>query len=50
MFMGVKMSDNIPRKGDFIRNSIDLDKSNDWELISASTIMRNEYKTYMPNN
>lgn len=38
------MSDDIPTKEDFIRNSIDLDRSKGWELISASTIMKNEFK------
>ena len=44
MFIGIKMSDDIPTKEDFIRNSIDLDRSKGWELISASTIMKNEFK------
>lgn len=35
---------SIPTKEDFIRNSIDLDRSNGWELVSASTIMKNEFK------
>ena len=38
------MSDDIPTKEDFIRNSIDLDRSKGWKLISASTIMKNEFK------
>lgn len=44
MFVGIKMRDDIPTKEDFIRNSIDLDRSKGWELISASTIMKNEFK------
>lgn len=44
MFLGIKMSDDIPTKEDFIRNSIDLDRSKGWKLISASTIMKNEFK------
>ena len=44
MFIGIKMSDDIPTKEDFIRNNIDLDRSKGWELISASTIMKNEFK------
>lgn len=44
MFIGIKMRDDIPTKEDFIRNSIDLDRSKGWELISASTIMKNEFK------
>lgn len=44
MFIGVKMSDNIPTREDFVRNSIDLNKSEGWELISASTIMKKEFK------
>ncbi len=44
MFFGIKMSDDIPTKEDFIRNNIDLDRSKGWELISASTIMKNEFK------
>ena len=44
MFIGVKMSDNIPTREDFVRNSIDLNKSDGWELISASTIMKKEFK------
>ena len=44
MFIGIKMRDDIPTKEDFIRNSIDLDRSKGWKLISASTIMKNEFK------
>ena len=44
MFIGVKMDDNIPTTEDFIRNNIDLDRSTGWELISASTIMKKEFK------
>ena len=44
MFLGIKMSNNIPTREDFIRNSIDLHKSEGWELISASTIMKKEFK------
>ncbi|MDD7166141.1 MAG: hypothetical protein PUI31_05670 [Clostridia bacterium] len=44
MFIGIKMSDDIPTKEGFIRNSIDLDRSKGWELVSASTIMKNEFK------
>jgi|GEM_PF-2220541 len=44
MFIGVKMDDDIPTKEDFIRNNIDLDRSTGWELISASTIMKKEFK------
>lgn len=47
MFIGIKMSDDILTKEDFIRNSIDLDRSKGWELISASTIMKNEFKYSM---
>ena len=43
MFIGIKMSDDIPTKEGFIRNSIDLDRSKGWELVSASTIMKNEF-------
>ena len=44
MFIGVKMSDNIPTREDFVRNSIDLNKTGGWELISASAIMKKEFK------
>ena len=44
MFIGIKMRDDIPTKEDFIRKSIDLDRSKGWELISASTIMKKEFK------
>lgn len=36
MFLGIKTSDDIPTKEDFIRNSIDLDRSKGWELISET--------------
>ena len=38
------MSDAIPTKEDFVRENIDATKSADWELISASTIAREEFK------
>ena len=44
MFICIKMSDDIPTKEDFLRNNIDLDSSKGWELISTSTIMKNEFK------
>lgn len=44
MFIGIKMSNDLPTKEDFLRNNIDLDRSKGWELISASTIMKNEFK------
>ena len=44
MFINIKMSNDIPKKEDFVRYNINLDTSKDWELISASTIMKNEYK------
>ena len=44
MFINIKMNNDIPQKEDFIRNNIDLDRSKGWELISASTIMKQEFK------
>lgn len=36
MFLGIKMSDDIPTKEDFIRNSTDLDRSKGWKLVSET--------------
>lgn len=44
MFINIKMDDDILTKEDFIRNNIDLDRSKGWELISAYTIMKQEFK------
>lgn len=44
LFKRIRMSDAIPTKEDFVRENIDANKSADWELISASTIVREEFK------
>ena len=44
MFIGIKMSDNIPTKEDFFRENNDWDRSKGWELISASSIMKKEFQ------
>ena len=38
------MRDPIPNEDDFIRDHLDLDKSDGWELISASSVMREEFQ------
>lgn len=44
MFERIVTTDPIPTREDFIRESINLDESEDWELVSSSTLMKPQYK------